>query len=70
MQVMFVWYHYFAAKEWYNWIRIYIACYVWMTGFGIESITIVGVFLADVGLTSSMVASYSTKGLVLWLGRI
>lgn len=34
MQVMFIWYHYFAAKEWYNWIRIYIACYVWMTGFG------------------------------------
>ncbi|GFO12587.1 cas1 domain-containing protein 1-like [Plakobranchus ocellatus] len=34
MQVMFVWYHYFKAKEWYNWIRIYIACYVWMTGFG------------------------------------
>ncbi|ESO86103.1 hypothetical protein LOTGIDRAFT_63982, partial [Lottia gigantea] len=34
MQVMFVWYHYFAAGEWYNWIRIYIACYVWMTGFG------------------------------------
>ncbi|XP_041360618.1 protein REDUCED WALL ACETYLATION 2-like isoform X2 [Gigantopelta aegis] len=34
MQVMFVWYHYFAAKEWYNWIRLYIACYVWMTGFG------------------------------------
>ncbi|XP_013418784.1 protein REDUCED WALL ACETYLATION 2 [Lingula anatina] len=34
MQVMFVWYHYFAAKEWYNWIRVYIAAYVWMTGFG------------------------------------
>lgn len=34
MQVMFVWYHYFAAKEWYNWIRVFIACYVWMTGFG------------------------------------
>ncbi|XP_055871563.1 uncharacterized protein LOC129923644 [Biomphalaria glabrata] len=34
MQVMFVWYHYFKAKEWYNWIRVYIACYVWMTGFG------------------------------------
>jgi hypothetical protein len=34
MQVVFVWYHFFAAKEWYNWIRIYIACYVWMTGFG------------------------------------
>ena len=37
MQVMFVWYHYFAAKEWYNWIRIYIAAYVWMTGFGTNS---------------------------------
>lgn len=34
MQVMFVWYHYFAAKEWYNLIRVYIGCYVWMTGFG------------------------------------
>ncbi|ELT87905.1 hypothetical protein CAPTEDRAFT_145222, partial [Capitella teleta] len=34
MQVLFVWYHYFAAVEWYNWIRVYIACYVWMTGFG------------------------------------
>lgn len=34
MQVMFVWYHVFAAKEWYNWIRVYIASYVWMTGFG------------------------------------
>jgi len=34
MQVMFVWYHYFAAKETYNWIRVFIACYVWMTGFG------------------------------------
>ena len=35
MQVMFVWYHYFAAVEWYNWIRVYIAAYVWMTGFGV-----------------------------------
>lgn len=34
MQVMFVWYHYFHALEWYNWIRVYIAAYVWMTGFG------------------------------------
>lgn len=34
MQVMFVWYHYFSAQEWYNWIRVYIAAYVWMTGFG------------------------------------
>ena len=34
MQVMFLWYHYFNAKEIYNVIRLYIAAYVWMTGFG------------------------------------
>ena len=34
MQVMFVWYHYFKATETYNAVRVYIACYVWMTGFG------------------------------------
>ena len=34
MQVMFVWYHYFRAYETYNAVRIYIAAYVWMTGFG------------------------------------
>lgn len=34
MQVLFVWYHYFRAVETYNAIRIFIAAYVWMTGFG------------------------------------
>lgn len=34
MQVMFLWYHYFEAKNIYNAIRLYIAAYVWMTGFG------------------------------------
>lgn len=34
MQVLFLMYHYFAAKEMYNAIRIFIAAYVWMTGFG------------------------------------
>lgn len=34
MQVAFVLYHYFAAKEAYNTIRLFIAAYVWMTGFG------------------------------------
>lgn len=34
MQVMFVWYHYFKATETYNAIRVFIAAYVWMTGFG------------------------------------
>jgi hypothetical protein len=34
MQVMFLWYHYFEAKDIYNAIRLYIAAYVWMTGFG------------------------------------
>jgi len=34
MQVMFVLYHYFHAVNLYNVIRLYIAAYVWMTGFG------------------------------------
>jgi len=34
MQIMFLWYHYFEAKPIYNAIRLYIAAYVWMTGFG------------------------------------
>jgi len=32
--VLFLLYHYFAAGEMYNAIRVYIAAYVWMTGFG------------------------------------
>ncbi|PKA65584.1 hypothetical protein AXF42_Ash021233 [Apostasia shenzhenica] len=34
MQVLFLMYHYFAAAEIYNAIRVFIASYVWMTGFG------------------------------------
>lgn len=34
MQVLFLLYHYFEAREAYNAIRIFIAGYVWMTGFG------------------------------------
>lgn len=34
MQIMFLLYHYFAEKEVYNAIRVYIAAYVWMTGYG------------------------------------
>jgi len=34
MQLMFILYHYFAEVEIYNAIRLYIAAYVWMTGFG------------------------------------
>ncbi|PNT12341.1 hypothetical protein POPTR_011G079400v4 [Populus trichocarpa] len=34
MQVIFLMYHYFAATEIYNAIRVFIAAYVWMTGFG------------------------------------
>uniref|UniRef100_A0A2N9IMZ4 Cas1p 10 TM acyl transferase domain-containing protein n=1 Tax=Fagus sylvatica TaxID=28930 RepID=A0A2N9IMZ4_FAGSY len=32
--VLFLMYHYFAAAEIYNAIRMFIAAYVWMTGFG------------------------------------
>jgi hypothetical protein len=34
MQIMFILYHYFNESEIYNAIRLYIAAYVWMTGFG------------------------------------
>jgi len=34
MQVLFLMYHYFEAREFYNAIRVFIAAYVWMTGFG------------------------------------
>ncbi|KAG8468641.1 hypothetical protein KFE25_013724 [Diacronema lutheri] len=34
MQVMFLLYHYWMAAEMYTAIRIYIAAYIWMTGFG------------------------------------
>ena len=34
MQLMFLLYHYFAEAEIYNAIRVYIAGYVWMTGYG------------------------------------
>ncbi|CAA6673133.1 unnamed protein product [Spirodela intermedia] len=39
MQVLFLMYHYFAATEIYNAIRVFIAAYVWMTGFGTSPIT-------------------------------
>lgn len=34
LKVLFLLYHYFNAKEIYNAIRVFIAAYVWMTGFG------------------------------------
>ena len=34
MQVLFLLYHYYEAREAYNAIRIFIASYVWMTGYG------------------------------------
>jgi len=34
MQVLFLLYHYFEAREMYNAIRVFISAYVWMTGFG------------------------------------
>ena len=34
MQILFVLYHYFAAKEFYNLIRLLIAAYLWLTGYG------------------------------------
>lgn len=34
VQVMFLLYHYFEAREAYNAIRVLIAGYVWLTGYG------------------------------------
>ena len=34
MQILFVLYHYFSAKELYNTIRVFIAAYVFLTGYG------------------------------------
>lgn len=34
MQYIFLAYHYFHFSDVYNAIRIFISCYVWMTGFG------------------------------------
>ena len=33
VQVLFLLYHYFEAREVYNAIRVFIAAYVWMTGY-------------------------------------
>jgi len=34
MQFTFIMYHYYRAWSSYNWIRIFVSSYVWMTGFG------------------------------------
>ena len=34
MQLMFLMYHYYRARYVYNEIRVFVSCYVWMTGFG------------------------------------
>ncbi|CAK0862092.1 unnamed protein product [Prorocentrum cordatum] len=42
MQVMFVLYHYFKEDEVYNAIRVYIAAYVFLTGYGNYSLYVRG----------------------------
>ncbi|GMH88821.1 hypothetical protein TrVE_jg4057 [Triparma verrucosa] len=34
MQAIFLLYHYYAAAETYNCVRVLITCYIWLTGFG------------------------------------
>lgn len=34
MQFSFIMYHYYRAFSVYNWIRVFVSSYVWMTGFG------------------------------------
>ena len=34
MQFAFIMYHYYRAWSAYNWIRVFVSSYVWMTGWG------------------------------------
>ena len=34
MQITFILYHYYRATYVYNEIRVFVSCYVWMSGFG------------------------------------
>ncbi|TYH53212.1 hypothetical protein E1A91_D09G081400v1 [Gossypium mustelinum] len=65
MQVLFLMYHYFAAKEIYNAIQVFIAAYVWMTGFRNFSYYYVG---KDFSL--ARFAQYKEKGSVIALKHI
>ncbi|KAB2065141.1 hypothetical protein ES319_A09G070400v1 [Gossypium barbadense] len=65
MQVLFLMYHYFAAKEIYNAIQVFIAAYVWMTGFGNFSYYYVG---KDFSL--ARFAQYNEKGSVIALKNV
>lgn len=67
MQVMFLWYHYFEVKPIYNVIRLYIAAYVWMTGFGNFSYYYIR---KDFSLSRFLQMQWRLNFMVLWVCAI
>lgn len=77
LQVLFLMYHYFNAKEIYNAIRVFIAAYVWMTGFGNFSYYYVRkdfslprfaqvLLLTSFSVSTISVYPFRTRGFHLW----
>ena len=61
VQVLFLLYHYYNAKEIYNAIRVFVAAYVWMTGFGKPLAKGVGVVGCSAALGSSWVGGHGVR---------
>lgn len=48
MQFAFIMYHYYRAWSAYNWIRVFVSSYVWMTGWGNFSKLLMMVFIQQI----------------------
>ena len=64
MQIIFLLYHYLHQGELYKPVRIFIACYVWMTGFGNFSFFYLK---GDFGLPRLVSMLWRLNFLVFWL---
>ena len=64
MQYLFLAYHYFHEASVYNAIRIFVSCYVWMTGFGNFSFFYTK---ADFGIVRMLQMMWRLNFLVFWL---
>ena len=64
MQYLFLAYHYFHEASVYNAIRVFVSCYVWMTGFGNFSFFYTK---ADFGIVRMLQMMWRLNFLVFWL---
>ena len=64
MQYLFLAYHYFHESSVYNAIRLFVSCYVWMTGFGNFSFFYTK---ADFGVVRMLQMIWRLNFLVFWL---